>query len=89
MFCPPLPTAWSEIEFNSTSNEFGAVVSYWCKSNFSFGLFDTNDEQMTDADGKKLFEDEDSIKLSLCTEGKVWEPPLSDCLGMNSILSSA
>ena len=63
MFCPPVP--YWDATFNSTDNEFHAVVTYKCKGGYAFE--DSN-------------RDVNVEKIARCIEAKVWEPPIQSCV---------
>ena len=62
---------WTPTEFNSTENEFGAVVNYWCKSAYSF----------KDAFVENPLTEEITYKQTECLKSKDWYPPFDDCIG--------
>ncbi|KAI0230936.1 hypothetical protein LSAT2_018689 [Lamellibrachia satsuma] len=72
VFCPPVPL-WSEAQFNSTDNNFLAVITYSCKAGSHFVDHE---------------EDPTLERTALCNITKEWMPPITDCVAVEKLGAS-
>jgi len=96
VFCPPVP-AWYSAQFNSSENEFGVVISYFCKVNYTFDYgeneldYERNrdeEEQSSWVNGSLGLTEvkvSRTVLTSMCLEEKRWYPPVIDCLSSVSL----
>ena len=91
VFCPPVPSAWSESWFNSTINEFQSTIMYHCNENYTFTQAVREDTAYTFLDiwpmnimvSTVAPGDTSGMMVATtayCGENKQWDPPIAKCV---------